>query len=135
MKILVTGGAGFIGSDFIRYYLEAHPQDYVLNLDKLTYAGNLNNLADVASHPQYEFIHGDVCDAAHVEKLFQQSPDVVVHFAAETHVDRSVVGAQEFIRTNIQGTFTLLEAARRQQIRRFLHVSTDEVYGSMRPGK
>ncbi len=135
MKILVTGGAGFIGSNFIRYYLEAHPQDYVLNLDKLSYAGNLNNLADVASHPQYEFIHGDVCDAALVEKLFQKSPDVVVHFAAETHVDRSVVGAQEFIRTNIQGTFTLLEAARRQQIRRFLHVSTDEVYGSMRPGK
>ena len=134
MKILVTGGAGFIGSNFIRYSLKNHPQDSILNLDKLTYAGNLDNLADIASHPHYEFVRGDICDAALVAELLQSSIDAVVHFAAESHVDRSILDAQEFVRTNIQGTFTMLEAARRQRISRFLHVSTDEVYGSMAPG-
>ena len=134
MKILVTGGAGFIGSNFIRYTLKTHPQDSILNLDKLTYAGNLENLADVASHPHYEFVRGDICDAALVSELLQSSFDAVVHFAAESHVDRSIVNPQEFIQANIQGTFTLLDAARRQRIFRFLHVSTDEVYGSMPSG-
>ena len=135
MKILVTGGAGFIGSNFVRYFLRAHQQDSVVNLDKLTYAGNLDNLVEVISNPRYEFVRGDVCDADLVSGLLGKSIDAVVHFAAESHVDRSIVDAQEFIRTNIQGTFTLLEAARRQRLGRFLHVSTDEVYGSMQPGE
>jgi dTDP-glucose 4,6-dehydratase len=135
LKILVTGGAGFIGSNFIRHFLRTHPQDFVWNLDKLTYAGNLTNLAEVASHPHYKFIRGDVCDSAIVSDLLQNSFDAIVHFAAESHVDRSIMDAQEFIRTNIQGTFTILEAARRQRVARFIHVSTDEVYGSMGPGK
>jgi dTDP-glucose 4,6-dehydratase len=135
LKILVTGGAGFIGSNFIRYFLSVHPHDYIANLDILTYAGNLENLADVNAHPDYEFIRGDICDSALVSTLLQESVDAVVHFAAESHVDRSIVDAQEFIRTNIQGTFAVLEPARRQRIPRFLHVSTDEVYGSMGPGE
>lgn len=135
MKILVTGGAGFIGSNFIRYFLMTYPESSVLNLDKLTYAGNLDNLTEVASHPNYEFVRGDVCDTVRVEKLLEKPFDAVVHFAAESHVDRSIADAQEFIRTNIQGTFSTLEAARRKRIRRFLHVSTDEVYGSMEPDR
>jgi dTDP-glucose 4,6-dehydratase len=135
LRILVTGGAGFIGSNFIRYFLAAHPHDSVVNLDKLTYAGNLDNLADASSNPRYELVRGDVCDAPLVSDLLQKSVDAVVHFAAESHVDRSITDAQEFIRTNIQGTFTLVEAARRQRVSRFIHVSTDEVYGSMEPRK
>ncbi len=135
MKILVTGGAGFIGSNFIRYFLKKYPDAAVLNLDKLTYAGNLDNLAEVGSHPRYEFVRGDIADDSLVEKLLQNPLDAVVHFAAESHVDRSIADAQEFIRTNIQGTFTLLEACRRNRIPRFLHVSTDEVYGSVEPEK
>jgi dTDP-glucose 4,6-dehydratase len=135
LKILVTGGAGFIGSNFIRYFLRTYPQDFVWNLDKLTYAGNLTNLAEVASHPHYRFIRGDVCDSAIVSDMLQKPFDAIVHFAAESHVDRSIMDAQEFIRTNIQGTFTILEAARRQRVARFIHVSTDEVYGSMGPGE
>jgi len=131
MKILVTGGAGFIGSAFVR--LAIGGTDYqVVNLDKLTYAGNLENLAGVADHPRYRFVHGDICDEAVVDALVaEERPDAIVHFAAESHVDRSILSPEPVIRTNIQGTFTLLEAARRRQVARFVHVSTDEVYGSL----
>lgn len=135
MKILVTGGAGFIGSNFIRHFLRAHPQDSVVNLDKLTYAGNLANLSDVQSLPNYTLVRGDVCDAERVDSLLAPPPDAIVHFAAESHVDRSILDAREFVRTNVQGTFTLLDSARRHKVPRFLLVSTDEVYGSMRPGE
>ena len=135
MKILVTGGAGFIGSNFIRYFLKLHPDAGVVNLDKLTYAGNLANLSDVESRPGYKLVRGDVCDAELVEGILSAGVDAIVHFAAESHVDRSILDAREFVRTNIQGTFTLLEVARRHRISRFLQVSTDEVYGSMPPGQ
>jgi dTDP-glucose 4,6-dehydratase len=133
LKLLVTGGAGFIGSNFIRYILRAYPDASILNFDKLTYAGNLDNLAAVADHPHYQFVCGDISDAALVQEILKKPYDALVHFAAESHVDRSIADAQEFIRTNIQGTFTLLEAARQRGLPRFLHVSTDEVYGSMNP--
>jgi len=135
MRLLVTGGAGFIGSNFVCHFLDKHPAGSVLNLDKLTYAGNLDNLAAVQSRPNYKFCRGDICDAGLVEQLLGEQIDAVVHFAAETHVDRSIADAREFIRTNIQGTHTLLEAARRKRIARFLHISTDEVYGSLAPGE
>jgi len=134
LKLLVTGGAGFIGSNFIRYYLGAYPQGSVINLDKLTYSGNLENLADVQSLPNYQFVRGDICDAELVTEVLNQGVEGIVHFAAESHVDRSIASAEEFIRTNVQGTYTLIEAARRKQIPQFLHVSTDEVYGSLEPG-
>jgi dTDP-glucose 4,6-dehydratase len=127
----VTGGAGFIGSNFIRLILQTHPDIHVLNLDKLTYAGNCENLVDVESYPNYVFHKGDICDASLVTELLDAKFDAVVHFAAESHVDRSIADAREFIRTNVQGTYTLLDAARRHGVERFLHVSTDEVYGSM----
>jgi dTDP-glucose 4,6-dehydratase len=133
MKLLVTGGAGFIGSNFIRLFLNAHPDAEILNFDKLTYAGNLVNLADVENQPNYRFVRGDICDAAAVEKIFGESFDAAVHFAAESHVDRSIAGAREFIRTNVEGTLVLLEAARKHKLPCFVHVSTDEVYGSMAP--
>ncbi len=135
MKVLVTGGAGFIGSNFIRYFLGAHPDAEIINLDKLTYAGNPDNLGALVSHVNYEFVLGDVCDTKLVEDLMQRDPDVVVHFAAESHVDRSIEDAQEFVRTNVQGTHTLVEAARRCRIERFVHISTDEVYGSLHLGE
>jgi dTDP-glucose 4,6-dehydratase len=136
-RLLVTGGAGFIGSNFIRYWIARHPQDRVVNLDVLTYAGNLENLAAVESTPGYRFVHGDITDRACVAGvLADEAIDTVVNFAAESHVDRSILGPEAFIRTNIQGTFTLLEAATEAwrdapEGRRFLHVSTDEVYGSL----
>src|ERR1017187_4702055 len=133
MKILVTGGAGFIGSCFIRMMLGSEP-DEIINLDQLTYAGNLDNLSTVANHERYRFERGDVCDAALVARLFEQDrPDAVVHFAAESHVDRSILAPQAVFETNLRGTFTLLEAARAHGIGRFVHVSTDEVYGSLEP--
>jgi len=135
LKILVTGGAGFIGSNFIRYFLEAYPGNFILNLDKLTYAGNLDNLAEVESHPRYEFVRGDIVDAGLVEDLLGRQIEAVIHFAAESHVDRSIADAREFVRTNVLGTFTLLDAARRWRIPRFIHVSSDEVYGSVAPGE
>ncbi|HEV2418252.1 MAG TPA: dTDP-glucose 4,6-dehydratase [Terriglobia bacterium] len=135
MRILVTGGAGFIGSNFIRTYLRDHPADSIINLDKLTYAGNLDNLTDLEGAANYRFICGDVAETEAVEKALGADVDAVVHFAAETHVDRSITNARDFITTNVLGTFTLLEAARRKSISRFLHVSTDEVYGSMPQGK
>ncbi len=135
MKLLVTGGAGFIGSNFIRYFLRRYSDCAILNLDKLTYAGNLENLSEVESQINYQFVRGDVGDSELVESLLDQQVDAVVHFAAESHVDRSIADAREFIRTNVQGTFTLLEAARRKRVPRLLHVSTDEVYGSLQPGE
>lgn len=131
MKFLVTGGAGFIGSAFVRM-LAARADASVVNLDKLTYAGNLENLAGIEESSRYRFVHGDICDAALVEKtLAEARPDVIVHFAAESHVDRSILSPDAFFETNLRGTLTLLEAARRAGIARFLHVSTDEVYGSI----
>jgi dTDP-glucose 4,6-dehydratase len=131
MTILVTGGAGFIGSAFVRLLI-AGTDWRVLNLDKLTYAGNLENLAPVADHPRYSFIHGDICDERLVDSLVADArPDAIVHFAAESHVDRSILSPEPVIQTNLRGAFTLLEAARRHSLARFVHVSTDEVYGSL----
>lgn len=130
MKLLVTGGAGFIGSNFILYWMKKHPDDQIVNLDKLTYAGNLENLKDVEKNPNYNFVHGDICDTAVVDQAMQ-GVDIVVHFAAETHVDRSITGPAVFIKTNIIGTQVLLDAALKNEIKRFHHVSTDEVFGSL----
>ncbi len=135
LRLLVTGGAGFIGSNFIRYFLRTYPSGSVLNLDKLTYAGNLDNLAEVQDHPNYQLVRGDICDESLVKSLLDQPFDAVVHFAAESHVDRSIADAQQFVLTNVQGTYTLLDAARRKGAHRFVHVSTDEVYGSLSHGK
>jgi dTDP-glucose 4,6-dehydratase len=133
-NVLVTGGAGFIGSNFVRYALQAHPDWHVTTLDKLTYAGRRENLHDVMDDPRHTFVHGDICDAAVAGPLVEAS-HIVVHFAAETHVDRSILAAGDFIRTDVEGTFVLLEAARRNpQLRRFIQISTDEVYGSVAEG-
>jgi len=130
MKLLVTGGAGFIGSAFVR--LAIAEGIAVQNLDKLTYAGNLENLASVSDNPLYSFTKGDITDAALVQSLLAEGkPDGIVHFAAESHVDRSILAPNDFFETNLRGTFTLLEAARAQKLPRFVHVSTDEVYGSL----
>src|SRR5579883_1200699 len=132
MKLIVTGGAGFIGSSFVRMALNENWADEVVNLDKLTYAGNLENLAPVAEHRGYKFVQADIADPEAIERIFaQESPDAVVHFAAESHVDRSIHSPAPVIQTNLNGTFTLLEAARRHKVARFVHVSTDEVYGSI----
>jgi dTDP-glucose 4,6-dehydratase len=133
VKILVTGGAGFIGSNFVRHLLATHPDDSVVTLDKLTYAGNPANLKDVEADPRHRFVKGDICDAGLVRDLVA-AVDAVAHFAAETHVDRSHAGADEFLRTNVTGTFTLLEAARERKLGRFIAVGTDEVYGSVSRG-
>ncbi|MDX9855208.1 MAG: dTDP-glucose 4,6-dehydratase [Candidatus Moranbacteria bacterium] len=139
MKILVTGGAGFIGANFIHYILEKYPAttgrsgDKVINLDTLTYAGNLENLKKIESNPNYEFVHGDIADKELVNKLVQDI-DVIVHFAAESHVDRSILNSDAFVRTNVNGTLNLLEAAKNNGNKRFHHVSTDEVYGSLGKG-
>ena len=138
--VLVTGGCGFIGVNFVRLLLETQEDWKVVNLDKLTYAGNLQSLEDVSKHPNYHFVKGDICDKGLIDALFSQHRiDTVVHFAAESHVDRSITGPAEFIQTNIFGTFTLLETARKHwpanggapDSCRFLHVSTDEVFGSL----
>ncbi|MCL0076899.1 dTDP-glucose 4,6-dehydratase, partial [Dehalococcoidia bacterium] len=131
MKILVTGGAGFIGSNFVCYVLREHPDWEVTNLDKLTYAGNLENLGDVEGNPGYHFVKGDITDRELVDKLLGQGFDVVVNFAAESHVDRSILDSSLFIKTNVQGTQVLLEGARQHKVKLFLQVSTDEVYGSL----
>ena len=133
MKLVVTGGAGFIGSNFVRHVLREHPDDRVVNLDKLTYAGNPANLADIARDPRYTFVQGDVCDATLVRDVLHGA-DAVVNFAAESHVDRSLVEPDAFLRTDVFGVFTLLEAVRVLKIPRFLHISTDEVYGSVAQG-
>ena len=140
MKILVTGGAGFIGSAFIRHSIY-HTQDQIVNLDKLTYAGNLEALHEVANDPRYAFEQADICDTQAVQRILKEhQPDCIVHFAAESHVDRSIHGAAAFIQTNIVGTYTLLEVVRdyyqqlpgeKKKTFRFLHISTDEVYGDV----
>ena len=134
MKLVVTGGAGFIGSSFVRMALRNNWADQVTNIDKLTYAGNLDNLQPVADHPGYRFVRADIADIDVIENLFEtESPDAVVHFAAESHVDRSIHSPAPVIVTNFNGTFSLLEAARKHKVARFVHVSTDEVYGSIEP--
>jgi len=134
MKLFVTGGAGFIGSNFIRHLLTSKTGITIVNFDKLTYAGNLKNLIEVAQHPNYSFFRGDICDAKAVEEAMQGC-ESVVHFAAESHVDRSIYEPASVIETNVTGTFVLLQVSRRVGIRRFVHVSTDEVYGEMKPGE
>jgi len=141
--ILVTGGAGFIGSNFVLQWIESEPET-VINLDRLTYAGNLQNLASLDGNPKHTFVHGCITDRKLLNQLFREyQPCTVVHFAAESHVDRSIHGPEEFIQTNVMGTFELLDAARtywqqlpsaRRDRFRFLHISTDEVYGSLGPG-
>ena len=133
MKLLVTGGAGFIGSNFIRHVLTTHPEDSVVNLDKLTYAGNPANVADLAPDPRYGFVHCDICDGKLVRDV-AGGVDAVVNFAADSHVDRSLMEADSFLRTDVFGVFTLLEAVRELRIPRLLHISTDEVYGSIARG-
>ncbi|MFQ3671156.1 MAG: GDP-mannose 4,6-dehydratase, partial [Verrucomicrobiia bacterium] len=143
MNLLVTGGCGFIGSNFIRHLLTTDPPARLLNLDKLTYAGNPANLADLASHPAYHFIHGDIADEPRVSQLLAEHHiDAIINFAAESHVDRSIDSPEPFIQTNVLGTLRLLNAARhhwqqlppqRRATFRFLHISTDEVYGTLRP--
>ena len=131
MNVLVTGGAGFIGSNFILYWMRQHPEDRIVCLDKLTYAGNLSSLATVRGTQRFEFIQGDICDAAEVQDIFaEKGPDVVVNFAAESHVDRSIADPMVFYWTNVLGTVTLLEACRKEGVR-FHQVSTDEVYGDL----
>ncbi len=141
-SILITGGAGFIGSNFVLQWIK-HVSPQLINLDKLTYAGNLHNLASIHNVPGYHFVHGDICDRALVRNLLQEHrPSAIVHFAAESHVDRSILGPEEFVRTNVHGTLSLLDEARQyyneldeddKKSFRFLHVSTDEVYGSLGP--
>jgi len=133
LNILVTGGLGFIGSNFIRHMLEKYNDHRVINLDMQTYAGNPDNLKDVEKNPNYSYVKGDICDPTVVDKVMQKV-DNVVHFAAESHVDRSIEDASAFVRTNVLGTFTLLESARKYKVSRFIHISTDEVYGSRERG-
>jgi len=133
MKILVTGGAGFIGSNFIHFWFANHPEDEIVNFDKLTYAGNLESLKDIVGQKfddRYIFVKGDICDAGAVEGALK-GVDVIVHFAAESHVDRSITGPAEFVRTNVVGTQVLLDAAVKAGVKRFHHVSTDEVFGQI----
>jgi dTDP-glucose 4,6-dehydratase len=134
MKILVTGCCGFIGSNFIRYFLKSYPNDALINVDKLTYAGNLENLSDLSQSPRYYFIRGDITDAPRMEELINKGVDAIINFAAESHVDRSIEDPSAFMKTNVFGTFVLLEAVRKvfsKQHIRFVHISTDEVYGSL----
>jgi dTDP-glucose 4,6-dehydratase len=132
-KILVTGGAGFIGSNFIRYMLDTYTDYKVVNLDKLNYAGRRENLKDVEGNPRYKFVRGDICDEKVVAELVKDC-DTIVNFAAQTHVDRSIDDASEFVRTNVYGTYVLLEAARKRGNLRYIQISTDEVYGSRKEG-
>ena len=132
MKLLVTGGAGFIGSCFIHHELKKHPDYEIINLDALTYAGNIENLDDIKDNPNYTFVHGNICDKFLVRDLIAEC-DCVINFAAESHVDRSITGPEIFIETNVQGTLNLLQASKEIGIDRFVQVSTDEVYGSLGP--
>ncbi len=132
-KLLVTGGAGFIGSNFVKYHLTEHPDEGLVVLDKLTYAGNLDNLREVWEDPRFSFVKGDICDPEIVERAISGC-DRIVNFAAETHVDRSIGGAGAFVRTDVLGTFVLLEAARAHELKRYVQISTDEVYGSIEEG-
>lgn len=142
-NVLITGGAGFIGSNFVHYLLETEPEIQVVNLDNLTYAGSLENLKDLPDRTRYTFVEGDICDRELVDELMSQyDVDAIVHFAAESHVDRSILGPEQFVQTNVMGTFTLLEAAKKHWLQaegsfdpgvRFHHISTDEVYGTLEP--
>lgn len=133
MKIIVTGGAGFIGGNFIHHMVNKYPEYQIVNLDLLTYAGNLETLKPVENKPNYKFVKGDIADRKFVFDLFEkEKPDIVVNFAAESHVDRSVVDPESFVRTNVMGTTTLLDACRTYGIKRYHQVSTDEVYGIFR---
>jgi len=133
MKVIVTGGAGFIGSNFIRFILKKHPDWEVINFDKLTYCGNLDNLKDVENNPKYSFVKGDICDETAVEKVIKNI-EMVFHFAAESHVDNSIKDPYIFTKTNVLGTHVLLEQARKNKVKKFIHISTDEVYGSVEKG-
>lgn len=130
MKLLVTGGAGFIGSNFIRFWLKKYPKDKIVNLDKLTYAGHLSSTRDFVQNPNYEFIKGDICDPEVVDKAVR-GVEILVHFAAESHVDRSILGPQIFLQTNVLGTQILLDTALKHKVKRFHHVGTDEVFGAL----
>ena len=130
MKLLITGGAGFIGSNFVLYWMKKYPNDQVVNLDSLTYAGNLENLQEVENNPNYKFVKGDICDLDTVDKA-TQGIDIVVHFAAESHVDRSIKEPAPFITTNVVGTQLLLDVALKNRVKKFHHISTDEVYGEL----
>ncbi|GIO70008.1 dTDP-glucose 4,6-dehydratase [Paenibacillus sp. JTLBN-2024] len=131
MKLLVTGGAGFIGSNFVLYMLQQHPEYQIINVDSLTYAGNLENLKSIENHPNYTFSKTDITDAKAIDALFQQGVDVVVNFAAESHVDRSILDPEVFVKTNVLGTQVLLDAAKKYGVTKFVQVSTDEVYGTL----
>jgi len=133
MKILITGGAGFIGSNFIRYIIKKYKNYKVFNLDKLTYCGNINNLRDIEKNPRYYFLRGDICDKKIVEKLVKKV-DAIINFAAESHVDRSILEPESFIKTNFFGTHILLEAAKKYKIKKFIQIGTDEEYGSIKKG-
>ena len=133
MRLLVTGGAGFIGANFIHYWLKKHPKDKIVNLDKLTYAGNLENLKSIEKNPNYQFVKGDICDEEIVGNVMK-GIDIVVHFAAESHVDRSILGPAVFVKTNVLGTQVLLSAALKHKVKRFHHCSTDECFGSLKLG-
>ena len=130
MKLLVTGGAGFIGSNFIRYWLKSYPEDKITNLDKLTYAGHTSSTEDFSANKNYAFVKGDICDPKVVDKAMEGA-DYVVHFAAETHVDRSIVGPKVFLQTNVLGTQILLDAALKHKVKRFHYIGTDEVFGAL----
>jgi dTDP-glucose 4,6-dehydratase len=130
-RLLITGGAGFIGSNFVRFALERYPDCYVWNLDKLTYAGNLENLSGLEQDPRHEFVVGDIADPDCVGEILARGVDAVINFAAESHVDRSILYSSEFVRTNVVGTLNLMEASRKHKIGRFIQISTDEVYGSL----
>ena len=141
-KLLVTGAAGFIGSNFVHYWHNNYPEDFIVVLDALTYAGNRDNIADLEEEANFKFVHGDICDTTLVEKLLTENDiDTLVHFAAESHVDRSITGPDAFINTNILGTYSLLKACKKiwldgdkvKENHRFHHVSTDEVYGTLKP--
>ena len=131
MQIIVTGGAGFIGSEFVRWTLANKPDVHIVNVDKLTYSGNLENLASIERNPRYRFVRADICDVEAMHDVFRSTPDAVVHFAAESHVDRSILSPASAVETNLHGTAVLLEAAKVGNVGRFVHVSTDEVYGSL----
>lgn len=133
MKLFVTGGAGFIGANFILYWMKNHPDDAIVNFDKLTYAGNLENLRDVQDNPHYHFVKGDITNPQEVTKAMEGA-DIVVHFAAESHVDRSIMDPASFVVTNVTGTQVLLDAAKQLGIKRFHHISTDEVFGALQLG-
>jgi len=130
MNLLVTGGAGFIGSNFIHYWFKKYPSDKIINLDKLTYAGNLSSLREIEGNPNYQFVKGDICDGKIVDQVMSKV-DLVVAFAAESHVDRSISGPQVFVKTNVIGTQVLLDAAVKNNVKRFHHISTDEVFGAL----